>query len=56
MGEPGLEQRVARLEGRVEDFAGRFDALSTQFRWLVAGQVTVLVTVVGVLATALFAV
>lgn len=63
--EPDLQQRVARLEGRVHDFDGRFDGLerrltslddqvSKQFRWLVGGLVTVLVSVIGTLGGALF--
>ena len=97
MTEPGLQERVARLEGRTEDFGERFDGLdrridslerridaferrvdarfeamdrrfeqliarvqalegtmSKQFRWLAGGQVTLLVTVVGTLVTALY--
>lgn len=90
MVEPGLQERVARLEGRTEDFGDRFDALerrldslerrmdarfesvdqrlagiderlssledrmSRHFRWLVGGQFTLLVAVVGALSTALF--
>ena len=109
--EPGLQERVARLEGRVQDFGDRFDTLerrldsferrmdarcetvdrrfqgldqrfetidqrfgtvdrrfvvleaqlhalddkmSSQFRWLVGGQVAVLVSIVGTLSAALF--
>lgn len=99
--EPGLQERVARLEGRTEDFGERFDGLdrrvdslerrmdarfesldqrleaferrvdarfeamdrrfeaietsmAKQFRWLVGGQVTLLVAVVGALSSALF--
>lgn len=29
--EPGLEERVAKLEGRVEGFGDRFDALERRF-------------------------
>ena len=62
MTEPGLQERVAR---RFEAVDHRFEAMeqrqaavdekmSRQFRWLVGGQVTVLVTVVGALAGSLF--
>lgn len=65
MPEATLEARVAKLEGRVDGFDARFDSLerrfesleatiSKQFYWLLGGQITVLVSVIGVLAAALF--
>lgn len=64
----GLDRRIdsleRRMDARFEAVDQRFQAMdrrlqaldekvSRQFRWLVGGQVTVLVTVVGTLVTAL---
>lgn len=60
-----LEGRVDGFEGRFDSLERRFDRVerriealdqkvSKQFYWLVGAQVTVLVSVIGVLAGALF--
>ena len=65
----GIDRRFESLERRLEGFERRVDVrfeavdarlagldqrMSRQFRWLVGGQVSVLVTVVGTLVAALF--
>ena len=50
-----LERRMdARFEAMEQRQAAMDEKMSRQFRWLVGGQVTVLVTVVGALGGSLF--
>jgi len=46
-----LEERVAYLEGKVEEQSRGYGELR---EWMVGIQITILVTVVGILAAALF--
>jgi hypothetical protein len=46
-----VDRRFVVLEGRLH---GLDDKMSKQFRWLVAGQVAVLISVIGTLSAALF--
>lgn len=46
-----MDRRFESVEHRLAGLDGK---MSTRFRWLVGGQVTVLISVIGTLSAALF--